>query len=422
MRSTVAGTIFLLLLLGTVGIPSICSGETEPNDSLDLAEILGEEWTYGRVSLDHDDRDETDMDFYRVDLPPRNIAVITLKKVDTDPYWGIYLESFNQYKELDYILWRMNGRRSYYYDDNEMDVDVPGSEVRGFVVGSDDETVFYLKVFGSGNYSIKRTLIPSPDPKDGPFDVITQYLDQGSSIENVYEIRYESIHIYDIDQFRTHTNMSNYMFRLEKLDTGDGQIFLAIYKYDQVPEIDEASPITVLAVNSSIYELAILYDSYENVRNYHGSNYWYHDGNDNYFFNIWGEGQYRITVDPFPLLKDEDEEDEEEETDDDKDDESSGLDDPIQVLGCMVLNILVFMIIVGSILLVIFLVTRKERKKEELPEKPGDKGLPEIEGEDRGPGEKDVRVPEPDRSSNGSSEKEVDNRSEGESPRETSIH
>lgn len=354
MKSWRFGAIAILLILGLSIIPEFCSGEGEPNDSLDQAEILDEDWTYGFVSMEYGDEGETDMDFFKVDLPPRSIVVITLKKVDPHPYWSIFLESFNQYKELDDILWKMDSRDSYY-DDNDMVVDVPGSEVRGCVVGSELDSVFYLKVYGRGNYSIKTKVISSPDLKDNPFDVVTEYLSLGTANGIVYEMEYESIQVFDIDQFWTHFNMSNFRIRLERMDESEGRIFLKVSDYYRVPELDDVSPTAVLSDNLTSFELVILYDSYENTRYYDGSDYWYHYGDEDFYINIWGDGKYRVTVEILPLLKDGDDNDYEMDDDDPEGDDTKG--DEIylifSILGiCQIISFLVILMLIIAIIVI----------------------------------------------------------------------
>jgi len=126
---------------------SIVSGEEEPNNSITLAERIGEGAYNGEVG-------GSDDDFFEVELPSRSKLTLSLGKPSGDR-GSVHLSTFD---ENGVELW-LTGVSMTVSEYSEMDTD-------DLLNAGTSPVSYFFKISGSGNYSLKVEIDPLPQIED----------------------------------------------------------------------------------------------------------------------------------------------------------------------------------------------------------------------------------------------------------------
>lgn len=129
--------LILGVLLGTIFIGTVLA-ETEPNNSLDNAEIISAGTFEGSVYYDiYAGNDE---DFYQISVPAKTEVTVTVKKMGGE--YAIYVSSYDEYKSE---MGMIDGITMMLDDTGETDT-------QAFTNDADSEKIFYLGFEGDGEY------------------------------------------------------------------------------------------------------------------------------------------------------------------------------------------------------------------------------------------------------------------------------
>ncbi|MCU0798984.1 MAG: hypothetical protein MUC62_04875 [Candidatus Thermoplasmatota archaeon] len=164
---TAKGSALLLLVLSSVLLTFSCGAEKEPNDSFYAPEVLTSHAEGGFNTHD-------DVDIYRVDVQGRNRLDVTLVKTDGTK-GTISLETYSSERE------RM------YYPGIDLTVYLSGeSETDSWTNLENTPTHIYLKLEGSGNYSLDVKTVYVPPVQDAHSSRETAMeVDEGTYAGNV---------------------------------------------------------------------------------------------------------------------------------------------------------------------------------------------------------------------------------------------
>jgi hypothetical protein len=159
-KSSLMGFV-LILMAGVVVITfPLISAESEPNDSLDTAQPIGEESISGSVSLETDSA-EADVDFYKISVPLGKDLKVKIEKHNAEVK-SISVDSYDSSK----TEMGITGINLYVVGLKENDTD------SWFNDEGVDETI-YLRVYGAGNYTLTTRI--TSETEDELISVLSEF-------------------------------------------------------------------------------------------------------------------------------------------------------------------------------------------------------------------------------------------------------
>ncbi len=263
MRSVMILLITICLLAGS----ALALEETEPNDSMDDPQMIGEGTILGAVT----NTGVGDPDIFKVDVPADVVVFYSIKKTDIGP-GPIRVDVFDSERQR--II--PEGVQDQGYEE----LTIAGEITRGLLVNKESVDSFFIAISGTGSFEVEVLFEETEDPYDAPgFEDEPDLLESGDELSGrVFELEYGYLEYSDVDRFEIPIDVDGIVtVKIKRTDPGNGTLYAGL-DLDKDEKVEETS-LTGIGDRATLEESVVSYYDEEMV-----------------YLVIWGEGEYEIEV------------------------------------------------------------------------------------------------------------------------------